>query len=124
MSETTKLLPCPFCSSRCVSMLGNDNCVEDRWRQVRCDDCGGRSNEFPSNSEKAAAHWNTRAANHQTGSTADRTTLARDLYEWDDMDGPDFDRLPEPQREAFFDQADFVIERAAIRAMKGDGGAQ
>lgn len=62
MSETTKLLPCPFCGSRRVSMLGNDSYVEDRWRQVRCDACGGRSNEFPSNSGKAAAHWNTRAA--------------------------------------------------------------
>lgn len=54
-------------------------------------------------------------ANEKYQRQQDRKALARALYEWDDMSCGPFEKLPKHQRDAFLDQAAYVLARYEIK---------
>lgn len=57
-SLSEKLLPCPFCGSKSLTLTVN----EHYWKIVECDDCGMRGQCIDLEDEEYLARWNTRAA--------------------------------------------------------------
>lgn len=67
MAELITFLPCPFCLSEDVVLLGVDQTEADKWSaSIRCEGCdvvvsSAYSSDFPNEAIRAvAARWNIR----------------------------------------------------------------
>lgn len=112
------LLPCPFCGSSSVKMVGDPADDDNRWCQVFCDACGCRGNEYPSNPDAAARAWNRRAGGAPREPVAYRYRWAKPLVEddkrWRYCDGPNATLVEEND--------DFIVEHLYRASPARQGG--
>lgn len=77
-----KILPCPFCGGPATYYP-----LEDNWKMVKCDLCGGSKKEFTRYKKQIIISWNTRLYTPPKKCTCPRCDpYSPDKYYLDDLD--------------------------------------